>query len=46
MTQTCDLENEKVTEVLVAKIVSWPDAVNAAVEAGNTYAKSERFRKG
>jgi hypothetical protein len=35
MTQSCDLENEKVQDVLLAQLVAWNDAVRAEVERGN-----------
>ena len=45
MTQTCDLENKKVDEVLLARVTDWPAAVAAAVASGNTWVKAEEFRK-
>lgn len=45
MTQSCDLLNEKVDEVLLAQMVAWPEAVRAEVQRGNEAVKSTRFRK-
>ncbi len=44
MTQSCDLANDKITEVLLAQVVEWSEAVRAA---GNTnpVLKSREFRK-
>jgi hypothetical protein len=45
MTQSCDLANDKVQEVLLAQLVAWPDAVQAEVRRGNEAVKSSKFRK-
>ena len=45
MTQSCDLENEKVEDVLLAQLVAWNDAVRAEVERGNDVVRSRKFRK-
>jgi hypothetical protein len=44
MTQSCDLQNDKAQEVLVAHLVAWPDAVRAEAQKGNEAAKSSKFR--
>ena len=36
MTQSCDLENDKVEDVLLAELTAWPDAVKAEVQRGTT----------
>ena len=45
MTQSCDLENEKVEDILLAQLVSWTDVVQAEVERGNEGVRSRKFRK-
>lgn len=45
MTQSCDLENNKVGEILLAQVVAWPQVVSAEVQKGNPYAQSRNFRK-
>lgn len=45
MTQSCDLENEKVDDVLLAQLVAWSDAVRAEVDRGNDAVRSRKFRK-
>ncbi len=45
LTQSCDLENEKVGHVLVAKVISWPNLVQFESQAGNPFVKSKEFRK-
>src|SRR5207253_2834798 len=34
MTQSCDLENDKVEDVLLARLTAWSDAVQAEVQRG------------
>ncbi len=45
MTQSCDLANDKVEDVLLAQLISWPEAVAAASAKGNTSIRSREFRK-
>lgn len=45
LTQSCDLVNDKVAEVLLARVVPWVDVVREEVKHGNEFAKSARFRK-
>lgn len=45
MTQSCDLENEKVDDVLLAERIAWPDVVRAELQRGNALVKSRDFRK-
>jgi hypothetical protein len=45
MTQSCDVENEKVEDILLAQLVSWTDVVQAEVERGNQAVRSRKFRK-
>lgn len=45
LSQSCDLENDKVDEVLFGQVVDWPSACRAFVDQGNEAAKSGKFRK-
>lgn len=45
MTQSCDLANDKVEDLLLAQLVAWPDAVRIEVQRGNQFVKSPKFRK-
>ena len=44
LTQTCDLVQKKVEQVLLAAVVAWPTARESLVAAGNEMAKSKKFR--
>lgn len=45
VTQTCDLENAKVRNILLARVVRWADFAAAQFAAGNTAVKSSAFRR-
>jgi hypothetical protein len=45
MTQSCDLDNDKVQDVLLAQVVSWDDVVKEEVARGNGVVKSRNFRR-
>ena len=45
MTQSCDLENNKVGEVLLAHVISWPNTLREEIGRGNSSVKSRDFRK-
>lgn len=45
VTQSCDLENAKVANVLLARVTSWADFAEAQFAAGNTAVKSGSFRR-
>jgi hypothetical protein len=45
VTQTCDLENTKVANILLARVTSWADFAAAQFVAGNTAVKSSGFRR-
>jgi len=45
MTQSCDLANDKVEDVLLARMIAWSDAVLAEVQRGNTIFQSSKFRR-
>ena len=45
MTQSCDLENDKVQDVLLAVLFAWPEIVRLELAKGNVHASSRDFRK-
>jgi hypothetical protein len=45
VTQSCDFVNDKVEQVLLARLVSWPNAVRDEVKKGNESVRSGKFRK-
>jgi hypothetical protein len=45
VTQTCDLDNAKVANILLARVTSWADFAAAQFAAGNTAVKSSGFRR-
>lgn len=45
MSQSCDLENNKIVQVLLAQVLGWPSIVREEVERGNASIKSRDFRK-
>jgi hypothetical protein len=45
MTQSCDLENEKVEDVLLAQLAAWEDVVRVEAARGNDAVRSRKFRK-
>jgi hypothetical protein len=45
LTQSCDLENDKVEDALLAQVIAWPEAVATAMRTGKTHIKSREFRK-
>jgi hypothetical protein len=45
VTQTCDLDNDKIRNVLVARVVSWADFAAAQFAVGNTAVKGSAFRR-
>jgi hypothetical protein len=45
MTHSCDLHNDKVEDVLLARVVSWSEAVKTEVEKGNDFVRGSKFRK-
>jgi hypothetical protein len=45
MSQSCDLENDRVDDVLLAELIAWPEAVRSEVQRGNPHIKSRDFRK-
>lgn len=45
MTQSCDLENDKIEDVLLARVVHWQEVVRIEVQRGNEAVRSSKFRK-
>ena len=45
ITQSCDLENERVDEVVLAQVVDWEKAVELELSRGNQVVRSKNFRK-
>ncbi len=45
VTQTCDLENEKVANIVLARVTTWADFAAAQFAAGNTAVKRSGFRR-
>jgi len=45
VTQTCDLGNAKVENILTARVITWADFSAAQFAAGNTAVKSSAFRR-
>jgi hypothetical protein len=44
MTQSCDLANDKIEEILLAQVIAWPEAVKAGA-AKNPFIKSKEYRR-
>ena len=44
LTQSCDLENDKVGDILLAQVIAWPALVRQALQQGNQYIKSKQYR--
>jgi len=45
LTQSCDLENEKVEDILMAQVIAWPTLVRQELQRNNQLVKSRRYRK-
>ena len=45
ISQSCDLQNDKVNDVLLAQVIAWKDVVAAEIASGNQLIKSRKFRK-
>jgi hypothetical protein len=45
ISQSCDLENNKISNVLVASVMDWASAEPEMVAAGNTLAKGKQYRQ-
>jgi len=45
LTQSCDLQHDKVRDILFARVVPWAVARQAEVDRGNRFAASTEFRR-
>ncbi|HEY5602853.1 MAG TPA: hypothetical protein VIM41_07085 [Gammaproteobacteria bacterium] len=45
LSQSCDLANSKINDVIVAEVIEWEKARDQMVKSGNQLAKSKDFRK-
>jgi len=45
LTQSCDLENRKVEDVLLAQVIAWPVLVRQELQRNNQIVKKKDFRK-
>lgn len=45
LTQSCDLEQGKVDDVLLAQVISWTALTEEELERGNQFIRSRRFRE-
>ncbi len=45
LTQSCDLDNDEVEEVMLARVIEWAAVVSAEAARGNQAVKSSKYRK-
>ncbi len=45
LTQSCDLENSKIEDILLAQVIAWPVLVRQEVERNNQIVRKRDFRK-
>ena len=45
LTQSCDLENAKVEDILMAQVIVWPTLVRQELQRNNQLIKSKNYRK-
>ncbi len=45
LTQSCDLENRKIEDVLLAQVIAWPTLVRQELQRNNQIVKKRDFRK-
>ncbi len=45
LTQSCDLENSKVEDILLAQVIAWPVLVSQELQRNNQIVKKRDFRK-
>jgi hypothetical protein len=45
VSQSCDLANEKIQDVVLAQVLDWSIACRALIRQGNTFARSRNFRR-
>jgi len=45
LSQSCDIENAKISDIVLAKVISWKDAVAEEMASGNSLVRSQKFRE-
>jgi hypothetical protein len=45
VSQSCDLANDKLDDVVLAQVLDWSVACRALIQQGNTFARSRNFRR-
>ena len=45
VSQSCDLANAKIHDVVLAQVLDWQVACRALIQQGNTFARSRNFRR-
>lgn len=45
VSQSCDLANDKIQDVVLAQVLDWAVACRALIRQGNTFARSRNFRR-
>lgn len=45
LSQSCDLGNNKIEDILLAEVIAWSEIVKTELEKGNTNIKSKVFRQ-
>jgi hypothetical protein len=45
MSQSCDLANDKIQDVVLVQVLDWTVACRALIQQGNTFARSRNFRR-
>jgi hypothetical protein len=45
VSQSCDLANDKIDDVVLAQVLDWTVACQALIQQGNTFARSRNFRR-
>ena len=45
VSQSCDLANDKIHDVVLAQVLDWQVACRALIAQGNTFARSRQFRR-
>src|SRR5262249_32119357 len=45
VSQSCDLANEKIQDVVLAQVLDWSVACRELIRQGNTFARSRNFRR-
>ena len=45
VSQSCDLANDKIQDVVLAQVLDWAVACRALIRQGNTFVRSQNFRR-